>query len=161
MQTQTDSKSSTRQGDRLSENISGAEPVRVLHVISYLGRGGAEMGILKLVGGLGRTFEHRICTTRGFDADFVRSHFSEENVEAVGTPEAGLQFPLFRLARVMRHYRPHIVHTRNWGAIEAMLAAKLAGVPAVVDSEHGYEVDMIAGLAFRRRLFRRGAYALA
>jgi sugar transferase (PEP-CTERM/EpsH1 system associated) len=161
MQTQAESKTSTQPNSCPSENVLGTQPVRVLHVISYLGRGGAEMGILKLVGGLGPAFDHKICTTRGFDPEFVRSHFSEQNVEAVGTPEAGLQFPLFRLMRVIRRYRPHIVHTRNWGAVEAMLAAKLAGVRAIVHSEHGYEVDMIAGLAFRRRLFRRGAYALA
>ena len=80
---------------------------------------------------------------------------------AAGSSDLRLQFPLFRLARIMRQYRPHIVHTRNWGAIEAVAAAKLAGVPAVVHSEHGYEVDMFAGLPLRRRLFRRASYAMA
>jgi sugar transferase (PEP-CTERM/EpsH1 system associated) len=61
----------------------------------------------------------------------------------------------------MRQYRPHIVHTRNWGAIEAVAAAKLVGVPVVIHSEHGYEVDMFAGLPMRRRLFRRASYAMA
>jgi len=135
--------------------------LRVLHVISYMGRGGAEMGILKLIVGLGKGFEHRICTTRGFDANFVQSHFSENQMFAVGNPDLKLQFPLFRLARIMRQYRPHIVHTRNWGAIEAVAAAKLARVPVVIHSEHGYEVDMFAGLPMRRRLFRRVAYAMA
>ena len=135
--------------------------LRVLHVISYMGRGGAEMGILKLIAGLGENFEHRICTTRGFDADFVQSQFSEEKMYAAGSSDLKLQFPLFRLARVMRQYRPHIVHTRNWGAIEAVAAAKLAGIPVVIHSEHGYEVDMFAGLPMRQRLFRRAAYAMA
>ena len=134
--------------------------LRVLHVISYMGRGGAEMGILKLIAGLGEEFEHRICTTRGFDTDFVRSSFSEEKMYVAGNSDLKLQFPVFRLARIMRQYRPHIVHTRNWGAIEAVLAAKLTGVPVVVHSEHGYEVDMFAGLQMRRRIFRRTAYAM-
>ncbi len=137
-----------------------ANRLRILHVISYMGRGGAEIGILKLVAGLGEGFEHRVCTTRGFDADFVRSSFSEEKMYVAGSPELKLQFPLFRLARIMRQYRPHIVHTRNWGAIEAVAAAKLAGVPVVIHSEHGYELDMFAGLPLRRRLFRRSAYAM-
>lgn len=135
--------------------------LRILHVISYMGRGGAEMGILKLIAGLGVEFEHRICTTRGFDTDFVRSSFSEEKMYVAGSPDLKLQFPLFRLARIMRQYRPHIVHTRNWGAIEAVAAAKLAGVPVVIHSEHGYEVDMFAGLPLRRRIFRRAACAMA
>jgi sugar transferase (PEP-CTERM/EpsH1 system associated) len=137
-----------------------ASRLRVLHVISYMGRGGAEMGILKLIAGLGGEFEHRICSTRGFDADFVQSSFSEEKMYVAGSAELELQFPLFRLARIMREYRPHIVHTRNWGALEAVAAAKLASVPVVVHSEHGYEVDMFAGLPMRRRLFRRAAYAM-
>jgi sugar transferase (PEP-CTERM/EpsH1 system associated) len=134
--------------------------LRVLHVISCMGRGGAEMGILKLIAGLGGEFEHRICSTRGFDADFVQSSFSEGKMYVAGSAELKLQFPLFRLARIMREYRPHIVHTRNWGALEAVAAAKLASVPVVVHSEHGYEVDMFAGLPMRRRLFRRAAYAM-
>src|SRR5882757_8511559 len=135
--------------------------LRILHVISYMGRGGAEMGILKLIAGLGDGFEHRICTTRGFDTSFVRSCFSEEKMFVAGSPDLKLQFPLFRLVRIMRKYRPHIVHTRNWGAIEAVAAAKLAGVPVVIHSEHGYEVHMFAGLPMRRRLFRRAVYAMA
>jgi sugar transferase (PEP-CTERM/EpsH1 system associated) len=134
--------------------------LRVLHVICCMGRGGAEMGILKLIAGLGEEFEHRICTTRGFDPDFVRSSFSEEKMFVAGSAAPKLQFPLFRLASIMRKYRPHIVHTRNWGALEAVPAARLAGVPVVVHSEHGYEVDMFAGLPMRRRLFRRAAYAM-
>jgi sugar transferase (PEP-CTERM/EpsH1 system associated) len=135
--------------------------LRILHVISYMGRGGAEMGILKLIAGLGEDFEQRICTTRGYDATFVQSHFSEQKMYTAGRRDLKLQFPMFRLARIMREYRPHIVHTRNWGAIEAVAAAKLAGVPVVIHSEHGYEVDMFAGLPMRRRLFRRAAYAMA
>lgn len=135
--------------------------LRVLHVISYMRRGGAEMGILKLIAGLGSEFEQRICTTRGFDADFVRNKLSREELYVAGSPELKLQFPLFRLARIMHSYKPHIVHTRNWGALEAVLAAKLAGVPVVVHSEHGYEADMFAGLPFRRRIFRHMAYGLA
>lgn len=138
-----------------------AERLRVLHVISYMGRGGAEMGILKLIAGLGSEFEQRICTTRGFDAEFVHNQLSRDEPYVAGSPELKLQFPLFRLARIMRRYKPHIVHTRNWGALEAVVAAKLAGVPVVVHSEHGYEVDMFAGLPLRRRLFRRLAYGMA
>src|SRR5260370_38106971 len=61
----------------------------------------------------------------------------------------------------MRQYRPHIVHSRNWGAIEAVFAARLAAVPVVIHSEHGYELDMLKGLPMRRRLIRRAAYAAA
>jgi sugar transferase (PEP-CTERM/EpsH1 system associated) len=75
--------------------------------------------------------------------------------------ESEFQLLLFRLARIMREFRPHIVHSRNWGAIEAIPAARLAGVPVAIHSEHGYIPDMLAGLPARQRIVRRGAYAMA
>jgi sugar transferase (PEP-CTERM/EpsH1 system associated) len=138
------------------------ERLRILHVTSYFGRGGAEMGILKLIRGLGEDeFEQEICTTRGFDEDFATSQISLDKLHSAGTHRQKYQFPLFRLSRVIRRYRPHVVHTRNWGGLEAVLAARFSAVPVVVHSEHGYEVDMFAGLPIRRRLLRRILYPFA
>jgi sugar transferase (PEP-CTERM/EpsH1 system associated) len=138
------------------------ERLRILHVISYFGRGGAEMGILKLIKGLGEgQFEHEICTTRGFDPEFAASHFSLGKVSSAGTEEKAYQFPLLRLARIIRRFRPHIVHTRNWGGLEGVPAARISAVPVVIHSEHGYEVEMFGGLPLRRRMFRRAMYPLA
>jgi sugar transferase (PEP-CTERM/EpsH1 system associated) len=72
-----------------------------------------------------------------------------------------LRFPLRRMIHMMRSLQPDIVHSRNWGAIEAVLAARMAGVPAIVHSEHGYDPAMLHGLPLRRRVFRRGMYGLA
>jgi sugar transferase (PEP-CTERM/EpsH1 system associated) len=147
---------------RLADD-QGAEPrLRVLHVIDRLGVGGTEYGIAKVIQGLsGNCFEHRICALRGFDQDFVRAQGFEGKVCVAGGSSAGFQFLLGRLARIMRRFRPHIVHSRNWGAIEAIPAARLAGVPVAIHSEHGYEVDMLAGLPKRRRIIRRSVYAVA
>src|SRR5260370_656324 len=112
--------------------------LRVMHVVNYLRRGGTEFGILKLMKGLNNErFEHRLCTTRRFDPDFVRSYELGVVLSTAGTSREGLQFPLFRLKQIFQRYRPHIVHTRNWGGLEAIPAAKLAGVPVVIHSEHG------------------------
>ena len=141
---------------------AAAGTVRVLHVISYLGRGGTEHGVLKLVRGLDSgLFEHRICATRGWDSEFATGQEVTDKVYVAGRPEPTLQFPLFRLLRIIRSYKPHVVHSRNWGGIEAVLAARLAGVPRVIHSEHGYEQDRFVRLPLRRRLFRRAMYALA
>lgn len=117
---------------------------------------------MRLVHGLDDgTFEHRICAVRGSDTEFVRAQQLEGRLYVVGRSDPGLEFPLFRLARVMRSYKPHIVHSRNWGAIEAIPAARLAGAPVTIHSEHGYELDMLEGLPLRRRLFRRAIYPMA
>ena len=78
-----------------------------------------------------------------------------------GREGAAFQFNVPRLVRVMRTVRPAIVHSRNWGGIEAVVAARLAGVPVAVHSEHGYELEMRSGLPFHRRLLRHVAYRMA
>jgi sugar transferase (PEP-CTERM/EpsH1 system associated) len=140
-----------------------AQPrLRVLHVIDRLGVGGTEVGILKVIQGLsGESFDHRICTIRGFDENFARSQGFEGQIYVAGRSNSGFQFLLGHLAGIMRDFRPHIVHSRNWGAIEAMPAARLSRVPVAIHSEHGYEVDMLDGLPKRRRVFRRFAYGVA
>jgi sugar transferase (PEP-CTERM/EpsH1 system associated) len=148
-----------------SHPLPGASPVsrlRILHVMSCFGIGGTEHGVLKVIKGLGPLeFEHRICAVRGVDENFVRQMKVPAQVSAVGSPEPGLQFPLFRLIRLMKEFRPHIVHTRNFGAVEAIAAARLGGVPVVIHSEHGYELEILRGLPLRRRLACGALYAIA
>lgn len=138
----------------------GQPRLRVLHVIDRMGMGGTEVGILKVIQGLGSAcFEHRICTIRGCDETFSRAQGFDGQIYVAGRLNAGFQFLLARLAKIMREFRPDIVHSRNWGAIEAMPAAQMSGVPVAIHSEHGYEVDMLGGLPLRRRILRRVAYA--
>lgn len=136
--------------------------LRVLHVIDRMSVGGTEVGILKVIQGLGsESFEHRICTIRGYDENFSRCRGFEGQLYQAGRVNSGFQFLLGRLVRIMRDFRPDIVHSRNWGAIEAMPAAQMSAVPVAIHSEHGYEVDMLKGLPTRRRVLRRLAYASA
>jgi sugar transferase (PEP-CTERM/EpsH1 system associated) len=136
-------------------------PLRVLHVLNRLDRGGTELIVLKLINGLSEiSFEHRIASLRGSDPALQNVTLPGGQLLLAGEAD-GFQFPLFRLVRMMRTYRPHIVHSRNWGTIEAIPAARLAGVPVAIHSEHGYELDMLAGLPIRRRIFRRAAYGMA
>lgn len=124
--------------------------------------GGTEYALLRLVCALGdEEFEHEICATRGIDLAFARRQMATAKITCIGKAGAGHQFPFFRLVRMMRSIQPDVVHSRNWGGIEAVPAARLAGVPFIVHSEHGYELDSLDGLPWRRRIFRRTAYAMA
>jgi sugar transferase (PEP-CTERM/EpsH1 system associated) len=138
---------------------SKAGPLRILHVINSLGLGGTERGVLKLMEGLDpKLFDQRICAIRGIDQQLVASSPVNGKVFKAGQDNSGFQFLLFRLAQVFRTYKPHIVHSRNWGSIEAIPAGWLTRMPVVIHSEHGYELDMLSGLPFRRRLLRRAFY---
>jgi len=135
--------------------------LRILHVINSLGVGGTERGILKLMAGLDPArFEQGICAIRGADPEVISSFQLEGKVLQVGIENSSSQFLVFRLTHLLRSYRPHIVHSRNWGAIEAIPAGRLARVPVVIHSEHGYELEMLAGLPLRQRLVRGAVYRM-
>jgi glycosyltransferase involved in cell wall biosynthesis len=53
------------------------------------------------------------------------------------------------------------VHSRNFGALEAVPAARLAGAPVAIHSEHGYELEILRGLPMRRRILCRTFYGMA
>jgi len=147
---------------RETSTSAGPAPLRVLHVIDRLDMGGTEYVILKVMSGLGGgEFDHRVCAARGYNEKLPHLQKMQERIFVAGRNESKFQLLLFRLARIMREFRPHIVHSRNWGAIEAIPAARLAGVPVAIHSEHGYIPDMLAGLPARQRVVRRGAYAMA
>jgi len=132
--------------------------IRVMHVIIGLGTGGTEMALRRVVTGVDpNLFEHVICST----TTFVVDPLPEVRITCLGRPfgKPGTLVP--GLVRLFRKERPMLVHSRNWGTIEAILAARLAGVPAVVHSEHGREFGGMNGEPLRRRLFRRFCYPLA
>jgi sugar transferase (PEP-CTERM/EpsH1 system associated) len=135
--------------------------LRILHVFTRLSHGGMEHGVQKLVAGLDPSrFQHRVCVLRGCDSNVEGLELLQRDLLVAPQAGRGAASRILWLVKAMRSYRPHIVHSRNWGATEAILAAKLARVPAVIHSEHGYEIDMLSGLPWRRRFSRRVFYAL-
>jgi sugar transferase (PEP-CTERM/EpsH1 system associated) len=145
-----------------SRELKQRNRLRVLHVVPFLGVGGTEHGVLKVINGLNEAqFEHSICAVRGIDEEFASRMNMASRAYSAGTAKQGMQFPLFRLAKIMRQVAPHIVHTRNFGALEAIPAARLAGVPVAIHSEHGYELDILSGLPLRRRTLCRVFYGMA
>ncbi|HZR63941.1 MAG TPA: glycosyltransferase [Terriglobales bacterium] len=154
-------KSPLPETNRIDSRLNSGLPLRVLHIVTHFGCGGTENVVLKLMSGSGENcLEHSICSTRGFDSDFAALHKVESRLHVAGDSNPGFQFPFLKFRKIMRSYRPHIVHTRNWGSLEAVFAARSAGVPIVIHSEHGYEMENMAGMPLRHRLFRRAAYAI-
>jgi len=126
---------------------------RIMHVIDSFGTGGTEEGIRKLLSGLDpATFEQIVCTVAPTPQPEARTGI---RVISVGRPSGGRQVLVGRLKRMFDQERPHLVHSRNWGAIEAVPAARWAGVHAVVHSEHGLESNTIARQPWRRNVVRR------
>jgi sugar transferase (PEP-CTERM/EpsH1 system associated) len=142
-------------------NAPTSPRLRILHVLNQLGTGGTEFGVLKVIQGLQEDpFEHAICAVRGMHSEFEVSVSLDGRCFLNNGSPHGFRLDVFPLYATMRRYRPHIVHSRNWGAIESILAGRLARVPVIIHSEHGYELDMLKGLPLRRRITRWFFYRL-
>jgi sugar transferase (PEP-CTERM/EpsH1 system associated) len=63
-------------------------------------------------------------------------------------------FMPFKLMHLINHIRPQVVHTRNWGTIDGIIAARLARVKYVIHGEHGREFTDLHGSNYRRNLAR-------
>jgi sugar transferase (PEP-CTERM/EpsH1 system associated) len=136
--------------------------LRVLHFFSYLGLGGTELTALRMINGLDKNqFENQLCGIRGFDSQVVALRCPQADILALPSHPSAKHTQVFALRKLIKQIRPHVVHSRNWGTIEAVPAAWMAGVPVIIHSEHGYEMDSLAGLPLRRRLFRRAVYGMA
>ena len=137
-------------------------PVRIMHVVNNLGKGGLENGLVNLVERLDpERFEHIVCTLRGLGPNAERLPADRVRVLPLGRGDANTRFQTPALVRTIRSVRPDIVHSRNWAAIEAVVAARMARPCAVVHSEHGFEAEAWAREPRRRAYFRRLAFELA
>jgi sugar transferase (PEP-CTERM/EpsH1 system associated) len=136
-------------------------PTRIMHVVDSLGKGGLENGLVNVVNGLDSAhFEHIVITIRALGPNGDRLPRDRVPVECIGTLR-GSHIQVAALARAIRKFRPDIVHSRNWGAIEAIIAARLVGSCAAVHSEHGLESDAMSQEPWRRVCLRRLGYELA
>ena len=128
--------------------------MRVVHAVYSFGTGGLEKGIAMLVNGASPGIEHVVlCMHQSGDS---------ENLLPPGTKVLGLGKPagnsirfLAKLRGAVRELAPDVVHTRNWGGVDAIVAARAAGVPTVVHGEHGWGMDDPDGASPKRRLTRR------
>ena len=131
---------------------------KIIHVLHRMAAGGTELALSRVISGLDpQRFENIICTVAPVP-DGIGNGFHCVSLNRAGRKTGSL---VADFARLFRNAKPDIVHSRNWGAIEAVLAAKLVGVPRVVHSEHGRDINTMNGDPWRRRVFRRFAYGLA
>ena len=126
--------------------MSKSQPVRVLHIITRLIVGGAQENTLLSVEGLDRLEEYEVVLVTGVDngpeGDLLER--ARRTTRLVIVPELGRSInPLsdvaafFKLYRLIRRGRYHIVHTHSSKAgVLGRLAARLAGTPIVVHTLH-------------------------
>jgi hypothetical protein len=96
--------------------------IRIMHVIGTLGHGGLEQGVLKIATGLDPArFEQSICTIWSLDYMPAR-----QDIRVIPLNRSAKKpgFIIRDLLSLFARERPHIIHSRNWSSIEAVLAGR-------------------------------------
>jgi glycosyltransferase involved in cell wall biosynthesis len=142
------------------------EPIRVLRVIARLNMGGPALHVAYLSSGLRRRgYETTLLAGEVGRGEQTMAYVAEElGVEVTTIPHLHREIsPIhdllatFRVARIMREQRPHILHTHTAkagaiGRIAALLAGR-ARPPIVVHTFHGHVLRGYFG-RFRTGVFR-------
>ncbi len=129
--------------------------IKILHVFHSFNMGGLENGVVNLINQSNPdNFQHEICC-------FTTTGVAEKRLEKkiplfeMHKREGNDLKMIWRLIKLMKKRQPHIVHTRNWGGIDAIVAAKMAAVPRIIHGEHGWNLDDPLGQNLKRRRIRR------
>jgi len=132
---------------------AGRRP-RIVQVIPSLRVGGLENVALRLMAYLA-PFAEQAVVTPSASGPLAGRLPTGVAVFPMGETHRPDRWNALRMARLFRKLRPDIVHTRNWTCIDAVIGARLAGVPVVIHGEHGREAADPDGRNLRRRQVRR------
>lgn len=128
--------------------------IKVVHILDSLGLGGLEKGVVTLANNTSQDIRHTIICLRtsGPSAEKLPSNV---DVIAMHKPTGNSFFFLRSLAHEIRRLNPDIVHTRNWGGMDGIIAARMAGIKNIVHGEHGWDLSDPQGSSRKRKLIRR------
>jgi glycosyltransferase involved in cell wall biosynthesis len=122
--------------------------VKIIRIIARLNIGGPAIHTILLTAGLNNErFESMLVT--GVEGEYEGNMFdlaAAKGVKPIIIPQLkrnidpiGGLITLFKLYRLMRRQKPHVVHTHTATAgLLGRLAAKLAGVPVILHTFHGH-----------------------
>ena len=138
-----------------------------MHVLDNLGTGGTQIALANLIERMDHVrFEHVLCGMRPLDTlgpNYFDMRLPQGLVRTVSLRRrtANSKTQLTSLCRLIHEIKPDVVHSRNWSAIEGVIAGRLIRSRAIVHSEHGLDSASIEKEPWRRLIFRRLAFELA
>src|SRR5688572_151884 len=113
--------------------------IRVVHLVLSVDFAGLEMVVYDLARGMDRSrFEPHVVCLRSPGGLADRFHAAGIPFHSLDCRELPKVRTLFKLTRLLRRLRPHVLHTHNPSPhMFGMLAAPLAEVPVLVHTKHG------------------------
>jgi glycosyltransferase involved in cell wall biosynthesis len=132
-----------------------AEAPHLLHVFSTFVPAGPEMRTVHMIGAFGAAYRHSIVAIDGRTG--AREHLAKDAPVQIleSPPKAGSFATIQRLRALIRSERPDLVLSYNWGAFDAVFAARSLGFQHSIHHEDGFNADESAEFKRRRILARR------
>jgi len=135
--------------------MSSAPPL-IVHVIHHLVTGGLENGLVNLINKLPRgRFRHAVLCVEDYSEFRQRIEHPDVEVIALHRSRIGVWQMRWQIFRLCRRLRPAVLHSRNQSGLDALLPARLAGVPRCIHGEHGWDVDNLTGEKWKPAMLRR------
>lgn len=130
------------------------EKLRVVHVLYSFETGGMEKGIATLAQHASELFEHIIlCLSTSGESERLLP--PDTQLLELHKPPGNSPLFLLKLVRTLKSLQPAVVHTRDWGGTDGIIAARLAGIRQIVQGEHGWVVQDATGHNLKRLKIRR------
>lgn len=128
----------------------------ILHVIHHFVTGGMENGLVSLINHMPASeFRHTIVCIEDYSDFRDRLNAGDTDVVALHRSRIGAWRMRYQLFKMFRRLKPAIVHSRNQSGLDALLPARLAGVPHCVHGEHGWDVHDLDGRSVKEIVLRR------
>ncbi len=136
-------------------------PPLCLHVFATFQAAGPQVRTVDLIRAFGGAYRHRILPMdgRAEAAGLLPGGVDAKVLEP--PPKAGSARTAWRLAGRLSELRPDLLLTYNFGAVDALLAARWKGAPPAIHHEDGFGPDEAAGYKRRRVWLRRLALPAA
>jgi hypothetical protein len=116
-----------------------------------------ENGLVNLINNMPtNAYRHAIVCIEDYSEFRKRITRKDVEVFALHRSQIGVWRLRHELFKICRRLRPNIVHSRNQSGLDALLPAKLAGVPHTIHGEHGWDIDDLNG--FRKNPLFCAAY---
>ena len=133
--------------------------MKILHVVPSFGLGGMEKVVCSVINALPNFVEQEVLVLSQNTEASIWMHHPGVRLMKMDKPEGRFDY-FIRLFEVLKHSKPSVLMTYNWGATDAIWLGRLVGIPNVLHSEHGFNAEESASTSWKRNVIRFLVYRL-
>lgn len=127
----------------------------VFHVVYGLHVGGLERVLVNTISRMPRAYQHVVICLTSYSESFAS--LLPENTKLIAlSKREGQDFGLYvKFFKLLKKYKPHVVHSYNLATLELQVISGLLRVPIRIHAEHGRDIYDPSGNNKKYQLLRR------